>query len=39
MSHPQPLASIRRQLCLVLAALVLPLAACSSAPPGPPLYQ
>lgn len=39
MSHPLPLANLRRQLGLVLAALVLPLAACTSVPPGPPLYQ
>ena len=39
MSHPLPLANLRRQLGLVLAALVLPLVACTSVPPGPPLYQ
>lgn len=39
MSPLHPLACIRRQLGLAMAMLVLPMAACTSAPPAPPLYQ
>lgn len=39
MSHPHPLARIGRQLGLALAVLAMPLAACTSARPAPPLYQ